>query len=84
MLELMNYVIVHNSYDVKYTEDVQSITIVSAYSKDEALQLFKEMSDDKGNSYVPVKIACIPKKQGSAGALKPVSVRTITTERYYV
>ena len=82
MLDKKNYVIVHNSYDVEYTEDVQSITCVMAFTADEALQKFKEQSVGKG--YVPSKIGVVSAYPDGASALKPVSVRTITTERYIV
>ena len=80
--QLKDYAIVHNSYDMANTSDVQSLSIVSGYTMNDALLTF--MNNTRSKGYVPVKIALVGTPNREHLALKPVNLTVHTIERYTV
>ena len=62
--------------------DMYSSAHVMGWNADDALQEFKSYYEGKG--YVPQFITAVAHERWGVCATKPVSVRTLTTERYYV
>ena len=77
----VQYVITFQPY-FEMQPDMYSQTLIEAFTANEALAKFKVTFDSKG--YIPHTIAAVPRSLYDATAVKYVSVRTHTSEVYYV